>query len=430
MLSVKKSNKHFISNEIVEVTSEDLDISDNTLNNNLNKDINTVNEEDLGNVQSMLCSPENERYETKRDESSGIQHVFSNVGRIYSAESRPVDEYIHSSSSSEECNKYHADPDWRRKMGTYKMSNKGDGSHRLIIQNMKEGNDDVDRKLIALFEKVIAPEDETHTSEEWTGDSDSVNQEISVTKNVSVDLDHNYNTSLGDVATNGNQKQHTDDSTNKDDSVLNVFKDHGVIDLSGQYIHDPSTGAIYNIDDIDISQFTEIYLVDAPQQQESPVLTKVNRLQCEPVAEQQEAAVQETNYTLKLIVESEDDLLGDIEIKEEKESDDNGRVTKEGEDEGSVTKEGGDKGSVTKEGGDEGSVTKEYGTGMEMIKSWLEKSKVHSVEIGANDILLTDKRSTSSSASVSCTGETSDTTASSTSNTTTDGSSDEEESVR
>ena len=157
VLSVKKPHTHFISNEIVEVTSEDLDISDNTLENNLNKDIDTVNEEDIGNVDSMLDSTnsdpeskEGKHYENKRDESgeskrygSPVQHIFSNVGRRYACEK------IYISSSTDECEKHHVDPDWRRKLGTFKMSNKGDGSHRLIIESMKEGDDDRDRKLMS-----------------------------------------------------------------------------------------------------------------------------------------------------------------------------------------------------------------------------------------------------------------------------------------
>ena len=37
------------------------------------------------------------------------------------------------------------------------------------------------------------------------------------------------------------------------------------INLSGNYLHFQSTGLVYNIDDINVSQFTEMYIIDLPE---------------------------------------------------------------------------------------------------------------------------------------------------------------------
>ena len=77
----------------------------------------------------------------------------------------------------------------------------------------------------------------------------------------------------------------------------------GVVNLSGQYVQDASTGALYNINDLDISQLTQIYLIDVPQQET-------------------EIQTTEMNYTISAIVE-------DVEVKTEKENDEQGTTSKE-----------------------------------------------------------------------------------------------------
>ena len=78
-----------------------------------------------------------------------------------------------------------------------------------------------------------------------------------------------------------------------------------VINLTGQYLYNANTGEVHNIDHIDISQFKEIYFLDTEQQVTVP---QIERQESVPEIEQQE-----TNYSLSVVVESEDD------IKEEKE---------------------------------------------------------------------------------------------------------------
>ena len=70
-----------------------------------------------------------------------------------------------------------------------------------------------------------------------------------------------------------------------------------VVDMSGQYLVNAKMNLVYNIDNIDISQFMQIYLIDAAP-----------KIDAAPHGEHRE-----TNYTLKAIVEDVDD----IHIKED-----------------------------------------------------------------------------------------------------------------
>ena len=60
-----------------------------------------------------------------------------------------------------------------------------------------------------------------------------------------------------------------------------------VVNLSGQCVNNPATGEVFNIDNIDISQFTQIYLVNTPV----PDNMTENQV---------------TNYTLSAVVKSDD----------------------------------------------------------------------------------------------------------------------------
>ena len=90
--------------------------------------------------------------------------------------------------------------------------------------------------------------------------------------------------------------------------VINITPDKcekgelpNIINLTGQYLHDAVTGQVYNIDNIDISQFTQIYLVDAVSATVPTEMTKIK----------------ETNYTVSAIVESGDESEGKIKEEEE-----------------------------------------------------------------------------------------------------------------
>ena len=72
--------------------------------------------------------------------------------------------------------------------------------------------------------------------------------------------------------------------------VINITPDKcekgelpNIINLTGQYLHNAVTGQVYNIDNIDISQFTQIYLVDAVSTTVPTEMTKIK----------------ETNYTFQ-----------------------------------------------------------------------------------------------------------------------------------
>ena len=92
----------------------------------------------------------------------------------------------------------------------------------------------------------------------------------------------------------------------------------GVVNLSGQYVQDASTGTLYNINDLDISQLMQIYLIDVPQKET-------------------EIKTTEMNYIILAIVE-------DVEVKTEKEDDEQGKTSKESTQEvGNKSKEHEDK---------------------------------------------------------------------------------------
>ena len=100
----------------------------------------------------------------------------------------------------------------------------------------------------------------------------------------------------------------------KDDVIVKVIDSNKVIDiipentveltdvvnLSGQCVYNPETGEVCNIDNINISQFTQIYLVHTPVQDNM-------------------TAYQVTNYTLSVVVESNDEP---IKVKQEEEDTD------------------------------------------------------------------------------------------------------------
>ena len=91
------------------------------------------------------------------------------------------------------------------------------------------------------------------------------------------------------------------DSNKVTDIILeNTAELSDVVNLSGHCVYNPATCEVFNIDNIDILQFTQIYLVDTPV----PDNTTAN---------------QETNYTLSVVVESNDEP---IKVKQEEEDTD------------------------------------------------------------------------------------------------------------
>ena len=93
------------------------------------------------------------------------------------------------------------------------------------------------------------------------------------------------------------------------DGVINITPDNcekgelpDIVNLTGQYLHNAVTGEVYNIDNVDISQFTQIYLVDT----------------IPPAAPAEMTMIKEANHTVSAIVESGDE--SEVKIKEENEN--------------------------------------------------------------------------------------------------------------
>ena len=125
--------------------------------------------------------------------------------------------------------------------------------------------------------------------------------------------EHDETTGYGDRSTDvvkddGELWKEHDEDSGLIPGVINIMPDKcekgelpNIINLTGQYLHDAVTGQVYNIDNIEISQFTQIYLVDAVS---TTVLTEMTK-------------IKETNYTVSVIVESGDKLEGKIKEEEE-----------------------------------------------------------------------------------------------------------------
>ena len=87
-----------------------------------------------------------------------------------------------------------------------------------------------------------------------------------------------------------------------------------IVDMSGQYLVDANTNQVYNIDHIDITQFTQIYLIDSIQQNSMQDASTCGNEQ-DDVSKLDKMV--ETNYTLKAIVED----VQEVTVKEVKEID-------------------------------------------------------------------------------------------------------------
>ena len=155
-------------------------------------------------------------------------------------------------------------------------------------------------------------------------DGDHTECHVMDNRNTEHDGDHVY-------ALKSNEVERKDDMTvevsseveRKDDVTVEVMNEQKVIDikpddsgqlsdevnLSGNVVYNASTGEVFNIDDIDISQFMEIYLVDTAvpgsTNQEKNYIVE---------ATVPEVMNQETNYILKAVMESDDE---EIKVKKE-----------------------------------------------------------------------------------------------------------------
>ena len=142
-----------------------------------------------------------------------------------------------------------------------------------------------------------------------------------------------------------------------------------VVDMSGQYLVDARTNLVYNIDNIDISQFTQKFLIDAAPQ-----------IKAAPHGEHRE-----TNYTLKTIVEDVDDIHVKEEDDKMKEIDDKCKeIVTEGTD-----KEKTEENDV-KEGEKQVEVIDEHQIDIVTEGTEKEKSEEHDVKESEEEVQLID----------------------------------------
>ena len=188
--------------------------------------------------------------------------------------------------------------------------NKEDGVHRLLLKqtgkniSTESSDADVTGDVIEEVTKVTNNLEAESSDVDVTDDNDMVevtNSFEAVAKQHQTDVMEEENENVTKVTngleavakqhqpgvmeednenvtkvTNGLEKvtnQHQPDSRNTNDGSLqcnrtvNNGEFNQVLNLTGHYMYD-GTGLKYKIDDVDVSQFTEVYLIDIPQSQQ------------------------------------------------------------------------------------------------------------------------------------------------------------------
>ena len=181
-----------------------------------------------------------------------------------------------------------------------------------------EDDETDDHAYVLAVEDTSVPASEKHDEKCQLGDaesSDPISEKHDITDGeVSVAVSEQCDISDKPVEKNNEHEKTDINVVQNTEAFINIkpqndgtAKLQDVVDMSGQYLVDASTNLVYNIDNIDISQFTQIYLIDAAPQ-----------IDAAPHGEHRE-----TNYTLKAIVEDvnyihvkeEDDKMKEIDDK-------------------------------------------------------------------------------------------------------------------
>ena len=240
---------------------------------------------------------------------------------------------------------------WRIASQSEPIDNKGHGKHKKMLEEMSIGPEK-DKKLLSVLHSFMKSassiESYFETKDEHDEMSESSDGGESVEKRVEND-EFNMYAGPNDVqqgmeieistecepckdvegSEDGNDRCDVRGTVGKGDEGM-TEKDHGyalkddvivkgidsnkvidiipentaeltdVVNLSGHCVYNPETGEVCNIDNINISQFTQIYLVN------TPVLDNMT-------------ANQVTNYTLSVVVKSDDEP---IKVKQEEEDTD------------------------------------------------------------------------------------------------------------
>ena len=338
---IRKPKKGFIDNELF--PDDSLDVSYDTLKNNINKSISRLEDDDIDLDQIGV---DNDRdvtvgysdvSEEKRDVTGDECDVPKRNPLNLFARNRPDPVFTGDDDYRIDRTPGVFDPKWRIKLNSYPVDNRGFGQHDAVLQQMQEG-DENDRHLMQVLSDVVSQstavssvqnddeeyveeedyeedinEEQGHSYEVISGNGDGTSQD----KSNDAGDESNSQEASGSATSayeseserdvNGQKPPQKRDETHDEDRppppdyqkrdethdedrpsppdyqkhdgtteirdgqpdaiVITpekvVTEPDSIIDLSGQIIIDAKTGNAYNIDDVDVSQFTDVFIVNA-----------------------------------------------------------------------------------------------------------------------------------------------------------------------
>ena len=148
-VKLRKPKKGFIKNEIV-YSDDDNFSHDETLRNNLNIAESTIDSalNAIENLNKSDLMDDKELNKDKRDVHNQKQERDAQNQQ----ENRDV--------QNENDKKYYYDPNWRERIGSWSVDNRGFGRHNEVLENMAAGNEQ-DQALIGVLNQVVANQDMT-----------------------------------------------------------------------------------------------------------------------------------------------------------------------------------------------------------------------------------------------------------------------------
>ena len=358
---IKKPKKGFIDNELF--PDDSLDVSYDTLKNNINKSISRLEEDDIDldqigvdndcDVTVGYSDVSEEKHDvTGGKDDAGEKHdvtVSDNECDVPKhnpmdlfARNRPDPVFTGDDDYRIDRTPGVFDPKWRIRLNSYPVDNRGFGQHDAVLQRMQQ-EDENDRHLMQVLSDVVSQsaavssvenDDEEYVEEEdyeedingeqghsyevISGNGDGMSQDnsnsndagnesisqqgsSSTTSAYESETERDVNgqkppqkrdeTHVEDrppLPDSGLKSQERDGTTapteihdvpDVDESMLatadgqpnpivitpeKVVTEHdSIVDLSRQIIIDAKTGNAYNIDDVDVSQFTDVFIVNA-----------------------------------------------------------------------------------------------------------------------------------------------------------------------
>ena len=360
---IKKPKKGFIDNELF--PDDSLDVSYDTLKNNINKSISRLEADDID-VDHIMEDDGNRDVTAGADTDRDVTVGYSDRDVTVSdadvpkrdpmnlfARNRPDPVFTDDDDYRIERTPGVIDPKWRIRTNSYPIDNRGFGQHDAVLQQMTQG-DERDKQLMQVLSHVVSQstaassvqndeeeyveeedyEEESNgksgqsykvicgNGEETSEDKSNSNDDGDQNDSEEVSATSAYESANEKVSDKGHPQKRDEtlqatkcdvtpekhDVTHDADDGLKSQKHDGtttleaqkrdatttlepivitpdqvvtdsIIDLSGQVLIDANTGNAYNINDVDVSQFTDVFIVNAtsdnPLQNYQPVTLKL-----------------------------------------------------------------------------------------------------------------------------------------------------------